>query len=59
MRPGGYDGMEVAGVKKRLKDKTFAAQVSREDVSDATARAGISLDELIAFIIKHQGALPA
>jgi predicted hydrolase (HD superfamily) len=59
MRPGGYDGMEVGGVKKRLKDKTFAAQVSREDVNDATARAGMGLDELIAFIIKHQAALPA
>jgi predicted hydrolase (HD superfamily) len=41
-------------VKKRLKDKKFAAQVSREDVSDATARAGVGLDELIAFIIRHQ-----
>ncbi len=59
MRPGGYEGMEVGGVKKRLKDKTFAAQVSREDVNDAAARAGISLDELIAFIIKHQAALAA
>jgi predicted hydrolase (HD superfamily) len=59
MRPGGYEGMEVGGVKKRLKDKTFAAQVSREDVSDASARAGISVEELIAFIIKHQAALPA
>jgi predicted hydrolase (HD superfamily) len=58
MRPGGYEGMEVGGVKKRLKDKTFAAQVSREDVNDAAARAGVSLEELIAFIIKHQGALP-
>ena len=27
MRPEGYQGMEVKGVKKRLKDKTFAAQV--------------------------------
>ena len=27
MRPDGYEGMEVKGVMKRLKDKTFAAQV--------------------------------
>jgi predicted hydrolase (HD superfamily) len=58
MRPGGYAGMEVGGVKKRLKDKTFAAQVSREDISDAAARAGMGVDELIAFIVKHQGTLP-
>ena len=25
MRPTGFEGMEVSGVKKRLKDKTFAA----------------------------------
>lgn len=54
MRPGGYEGMEIKGVKKRLKDKTFAANVSRDDIQDASERAGISLDELIAFVIKHQ-----
>lgn len=54
MRPEGYQGMEVKGVKKRLKDKTFAAQVSREDIADACERAGIQLDELIKFIIDHQ-----
>jgi predicted hydrolase (HD superfamily) len=54
MRPEGYVGMEVKGVKKRLKDKTFAAQVSREDIADACERAGIQLDELITFVINHQ-----
>ena len=46
--------MDVKGVKKRLKDKTFAAGVSREDVADACARAGIDLDTLIQFMIPHQ-----
>lgn len=54
MRPEGYQGMEVKGVKKRLKDKTFAAQVSREDIADACNRAQIELDELIKFVIDHQ-----
>ena len=54
MRPQGYEGMEVKGVKKRLKDKSFAAQVSREDIADAVERAGITLDELIKFVIAHQ-----
>lgn len=54
MRPEGYSGMEVKGVKKRLKDKTFAAQVSREDIADAAGRAGIDQDILIEFVIKHQ-----
>jgi len=54
MRPNGYEGMEVKGVKKRLKDKTFAANVSREDIQDASKRAGIELDNLIQFVITHQ-----
>jgi predicted hydrolase (HD superfamily) len=54
MRPGGYEGMDVKGVKKRLKEKSFAANVSREDIQDACERAGIEQDDLIAFIIAHQ-----
>lgn len=56
MRPEGYVGMEVKGVKKRLKDKTFAAQLSREDIQDACGKAGVALDELIQFVIGHQAA---
>lgn len=55
MRPDGYVGMEVKGVKKRLKDKTFAAQVSREDIQDASERAGIPVEDLIQFVIQNQG----
>jgi predicted hydrolase (HD superfamily) len=54
MRPQGYEGMEIKGVKKRLKDKSFAAQVSREDITDASEKAGLSIDELIQFVIDNQ-----
>ena len=54
MRPEGYKGMELKGVKKRLKEKSFAANVSREEIQDACDRAGIPIDEIINFIIKHQ-----
>lgn len=54
MRPGGYDGMEVKGVMKRLKEKTFAANVSRDDIRDACEEANIALETLIQFIIMHQ-----
>jgi predicted hydrolase (HD superfamily) len=54
MRPEGYAGMELKGVKKRLKEKSFAAGVNRDDIDDASQRAGISVDDLIQFIIKHQ-----
>jgi predicted hydrolase (HD superfamily) len=54
MRPGGYEGMDNKGVKKRLKEKSFAANVSREDITDACERAGIQLDDLLTFIIPRQ-----
>lgn len=54
MRPQGYEDMEVKGVKKRLKDKSFAAQVSREDIADASERAEISVEDLIHFVIDNQ-----
>ena len=54
MRPGGYEGMELKGVKKRIKEKSFAANVSREEINDACMRAGLTIDELIEFIIPRQ-----
>lgn len=54
MRPNGYAGMEVKGVIKRLKDKAFAANVSRDDIQDASERAEIKPGELMEFIIHHQ-----
>jgi predicted hydrolase (HD superfamily) len=54
MRPNGYEGMEVKGVIKRLKDKAFAANVSRDDIRDACERAQLPLEEVIQNIILHQ-----
>ena len=54
MRPEGYDGMEVKGVKKRLKEKGFAANVSREDITDAFSRINTPPEEIMQFIIDHQ-----
>ncbi len=59
MRPTGYEGMELKGVKKRLKEKYFAANVSREDIKDASERAGIPLDDIIRFILDHQKDVPS
>jgi predicted hydrolase (HD superfamily) len=57
MRPNGYEGMELKGVKKRLKEKSFAANVSREEIVDACFRAGVELENLIPFIIAHQAGV--
>jgi predicted hydrolase (HD superfamily) len=54
MRPEGYAGMEVKGVKKRLKDKGFAGGVNRHDITDALSRINHTLEDLIAFIIENQ-----
>jgi predicted hydrolase (HD superfamily) len=54
MRSEGYDGMEVKGVKKRLKEKSFAANVSREDITDAFSRINTPPEEIMQFIIDHQ-----
>ena len=57
IRPTRYEGLEVKSVLKRLKTPSFAAQVNREDISDAVTRAGIPLEELVQFIIDHQKAV--
>lgn len=59
MRPEGYEGMEVKGVKKRLKEKSFAANVSRDDINDAISRINTPLEEIIQFIITHQPGVGA
>jgi putative nucleotidyltransferase with HDIG domain len=43
--------LEVASVKKKLKDKAFARGVSREDVQTGAAELGVPLDELIAWVL--------
>lgn len=57
IRPGLYEGLEVKSVLKRLKTLSFAAQVSRDDITDALSRIDTSLEELIQFIIDHQKAV--
>lgn len=54
IRPTRYEGLEVKSVLKRLKSPSFAAQVSREDITDAISRIDFSLEEIIQFIIDHQ-----
>lgn len=54
MRPQGYEGMDIKGVKKRLKEKTFAAGVNRDEIADACLRAEVLPEDLIQFIIDHQ-----
>jgi predicted hydrolase (HD superfamily) len=57
IRPTRYEGMDVKSILKKLKTASFAAQVSREDITDAISRIDYSLEEIIQFIIDHQAAV--
>lgn len=54
IRPTLYEGLEVKSILKKLKTPSFAAQVNREDITDAVSRIDITLEELTGFIIQHQ-----
>jgi predicted hydrolase (HD superfamily) len=54
IRPTRYEGLEVKSILKRLKTPSFAAQVSREDITDALSRIDFPLEDLIQFIIDYQ-----
>lgn len=45
------DDLEVASVKKKLKDKAFARSVNRDDIRLGVEELGVNLDEHIGFVI--------
>jgi len=51
VRPERLAGMQPASVKKKLKAKGFAANVSRDDIARGAADLGVPLDEHIQFVI--------
>ncbi len=44
--------VDVASVKKKMKDKAFAKGVNREDVRKGAEELGVPLEEHIAFVIE-------
>ena len=44
--------VEVAGVRKKMKDKAFARGVNREDVTQGAEELGVELDAHIGFCIE-------
>ena len=51
VRPNKIVDLEVSSVKKKLKDKAFARNVSRDDILNGCAELGVPLDEHIQFVI--------
>lgn len=52
IRPTGISDLGARSVKKKLKDKRFAAAVSREDIRECTEALGEDLTEHIDFVIE-------
>jgi putative nucleotidyltransferase with HDIG domain len=52
VRPEKAGGMKVSSVKKKLKEKSFAPGVNRDEVYDVEDGIGVPLDEFIAVSIE-------
>ena len=52
VRPTGLEGLEPKSVKKKLKQPSFAAGVSRDDVYEGARLLELELDEHIANVIE-------
>ena len=54
VRPDGVHSLTPKSVKKKLKDKSFAAKVERSEINAGIEMLGADLTEHIAFIIHKQ-----
>lgn len=52
LRPQKLDGLTPSSVRKKMRQVSFAAAVSREDIVRGAAELGIELDDHIAFCIQ-------
>jgi putative nucleotidyltransferase with HDIG domain len=46
------DEVDVVAVRKKMKDKGFARNVNRDDITKGAEQLGVDLDEHIAFVIE-------
>lgn len=51
IRPTGISDLKPRSVKKKLKDKRFAAAVSRKDIYEAADALGVDFTEHVEFVI--------
>ncbi len=56
VRPHGLEGITVKSVKKKLKDRAFAAAVSREDIQQGSSELGLDIDAHIGHVISGMQA---
>lgn len=51
VRPDGLRGLQAKSVRKKMKQKAFAAAVNRDDIQQGAADLGIDLNEHIQFVV--------
>jgi predicted hydrolase (HD superfamily) len=51
VRPGRAAGMSVKSIKKKLKEKSFAPGVERDEIRSVEGSIGLTMDEFIAVSI--------
>src|SRR5262249_56794802 len=51
VRPNGITDLTASSVKKKMKSKGFARNVSRDDIARGAAEFGVDLTEHIQFVI--------
>lgn len=52
VRPERIQGMKAKSVRKKMKQKSFAEKVSREDIINGAEELGVDLNEHIQFVIE-------
>lgn len=52
VRPDGVSGMKSKSVRKKMKQKSFAEKVKREDIVTGAEDLGVELNEHIQFVIE-------
>ena len=59
VRPGKLAGMSASSVRKKMKQKSFAAAVRREDIERGAMLLGLSLDDHITNVITAMQGIAA
>ena len=59
VRPERLSGMKASSVKKKMKQKGFAAAVSRDDMIQGAANLGVDFDPHIQFVIDAMNSIAA
>lgn len=51
VRPEGLEGLKAKSVRKKMKQKSFAASINREDIVRGAEELGVDLNEHIEFVV--------